>query len=66
VNIFDDMREALHDAAAYERGQAVNLRHKIPASAKTNLRTEKSAASAALTASDYQLDAFVLGGIRVE
>jgi len=26
VNIFDDMREALQDAAAYERGQAVNLR----------------------------------------
>jgi hypothetical protein len=31
VNIFDDMREALHDAAAYERGQAVNLRiTKVP------------------------------------
>lgn len=26
VNIFDDMREALRDAAAYERGEAVNLR----------------------------------------
>jgi putative transcriptional regulator len=26
VNIFDDMREALWDAAAYERGEAVNLR----------------------------------------
>ena len=26
LNIFDDMREALQDAAAYERGQAVNLR----------------------------------------
>ncbi|HYS42564.1 MAG TPA: helix-turn-helix domain-containing protein [Geobacteraceae bacterium] len=26
VKIFDDMREALHDAAAYERGEAVNLR----------------------------------------
>jgi len=26
VNIFDDMREALQDAAAYERGEAVNLR----------------------------------------
>ncbi len=26
VNIFDDMREALQNAAAYERGEAVNLR----------------------------------------
>ncbi len=26
VNIFDDMKEALRDAAAYERGEAVNLR----------------------------------------
>jgi putative transcriptional regulator len=26
VNIFDDLREALHGAAAYERGEAVNLR----------------------------------------
>jgi putative transcriptional regulator len=26
VNIFDDMREALRDAAAYERGEPVNLR----------------------------------------
>ena len=26
VNIFDDMRDALRDAAAYERGGAVNLR----------------------------------------
>ena len=26
VNIFDDMREALHDAAAFERGEALNLR----------------------------------------
>ena len=26
VNIFDDMREGLRDAAAYERGEAVNLR----------------------------------------
>jgi len=26
VNIFDDMREALRDAAAYERGEALNLR----------------------------------------
>jgi putative transcriptional regulator len=26
VNIFEDMREALRDAAAYERGEAVNLR----------------------------------------
>jgi putative transcriptional regulator len=26
VNIFDDMREALRDAGAYERGEAVNLR----------------------------------------
>jgi putative transcriptional regulator len=26
VNVFDDMRAALQDAAAYERGQAVNLR----------------------------------------
>jgi putative transcriptional regulator len=32
VNIFDDMREALHGAAAYERGEAVNLRvTRIPA-----------------------------------
>jgi putative transcriptional regulator len=31
VNIFDDMREALRDAAAYERGKAVNLRvRRIP------------------------------------
>jgi putative transcriptional regulator len=35
VNIFDDMREALHDAAAYERGEAVNLRvTRIPARPK--------------------------------
>jgi DNA-binding transcriptional regulator YiaG len=26
VNIFDDMREALRDAATYERGEPVNLR----------------------------------------
>jgi putative transcriptional regulator len=26
LNIFDDMREALQDAAAYERGESVNLR----------------------------------------
>jgi putative transcriptional regulator len=26
VNIFEDLREALSDAAAYERGAAVNLR----------------------------------------
>jgi putative transcriptional regulator len=32
VNIFDDMREALRGAAAYERGEAVNLRvTRIPA-----------------------------------
>jgi len=26
VNIFDDMREAIQDALAYERGEPVNLR----------------------------------------
>jgi putative transcriptional regulator len=26
VNIFDDMKEGLRDVAAYERGEAVNLR----------------------------------------
>jgi putative transcriptional regulator len=26
VNIFDDMKEALHGATAYERGESVNLR----------------------------------------
>ena len=26
VNIFSDMKEALHDVAAYERGEGVNLR----------------------------------------
>jgi len=26
VNIFDDMREALRDAAAYARGETINLR----------------------------------------
>jgi putative transcriptional regulator len=26
VNILDDLRESLHDAAAYERGAAINLR----------------------------------------
>lgn len=26
VNIFDDMKEALQDAAAYERGESLNLR----------------------------------------
>jgi putative transcriptional regulator len=32
VNIFDEMREALHGAAAYERGESVNLRvTRIPA-----------------------------------
>ncbi len=31
VNIFDDLREALHDAAAYARGESVNLRvTKVP------------------------------------
>jgi putative transcriptional regulator len=35
VNIFDDMKQALHDAAAYERGQAINLRvTRIPARPK--------------------------------
>lgn len=35
VNIFDDTREALQDAAAYERGESVNLRiTRIPARAK--------------------------------
>ncbi|MBZ5528715.1 MAG: helix-turn-helix domain-containing protein [Acidobacteriia bacterium] len=35
VNVFDDMREALQDAAAYERGAAVNLRvTRIPARPK--------------------------------
>ena len=35
VNIFDDMREALRDAAAYERGEVVNLRiTRIPARPK--------------------------------
>src|SRR6059058_687846 len=32
VNIFNDMREALHDVAAYERGEVVNLRvTRVPA-----------------------------------
>jgi len=32
VNIFKDMREALHDAAAYERGEVVSLRAaRVPA-----------------------------------
>ncbi|HET8925155.1 MAG TPA: hypothetical protein VFN26_19390 [Candidatus Acidoferrum sp.] len=32
VNIFSDMREALRDAGAYERGEAINLRvTRIPA-----------------------------------
>jgi putative transcriptional regulator len=32
VNIFDDLREALQGAAAYERGESVNLRvTRIPA-----------------------------------
>ena len=26
VNIFENMKQALHDAAAYERGETVNLR----------------------------------------
>ena len=35
INIFDDMREALRDTAAYERGEAVNLRvTRIPARPK--------------------------------
>ncbi len=35
VNIFDDMREALHDAAAFERGEAVDLRAtRLPARPK--------------------------------
>lgn len=35
VNIFDDMREALRDAAAYERGEVVDLRvSRIPARPK--------------------------------
>jgi DNA-binding transcriptional regulator YiaG len=32
VNIFNDMREALHDVVAYERGEVVNLRvTRVPA-----------------------------------
>jgi len=35
VNVFDDMRAALQDAAAYERGQTVNLRvTRVPARPK--------------------------------
>lgn len=35
VNIFDDLKEALQDAAAYERGHSVNLRvTRIPARPK--------------------------------
>ena len=35
INIFDDMREALRDATAYELGEAVNLRvTRIPARPK--------------------------------
>ena len=35
LNIFNDMKEALHDAAAFERGEAVNLRiTQIPARPK--------------------------------
>ena len=35
VNIFDDMKEALQDVAAYERGEPVNLRvTRIPARPK--------------------------------
>lgn len=35
VNIFEDMREALRHAAAYERGEGVNLRvTRIPARPK--------------------------------
>ena len=35
INVFDDMREALRDAAAYEGGEAVNLRvTRIPARPK--------------------------------
>ena len=31
VNFFEDMREALHDAASYEHGEPVNLRvTKVP------------------------------------
>lgn len=35
VNIFDDMKEALRDTAAYERGEAVDLRvTRVPARPK--------------------------------
>ena len=35
VDIFDDMRESLRDAAAYERGEALNLRvTRVPARPK--------------------------------
>ena len=35
ANVFDDMTEALQDAAAYERGEAVNLRvTRVPARPK--------------------------------
>jgi hypothetical protein len=37
VNIFDDMREALRQAAAYERSEKVNLRvTRIPLQPKKN------------------------------
>jgi hypothetical protein len=39
LNIFAEMREALHDDAAYERGQSVNPRvTKLPARPRTNSR----------------------------
>jgi hypothetical protein len=47
LNILDDMREALHDAAAYKRGDAVNLRvTKVPTRPKKS-PTKKSAPTAA-------------------
>lgn len=46
VNIFEDTKEALTDAAAYERGEGVNLRvTRIPRDRRT-FRPRKSGGSA--------------------
>src|SRR5260370_2139060 len=60
VNIFEDMREALQHAAAYERGEGVNLRvTRIPARPKPISPKEVRHIRQALNASQALFAAFL-------
>ena len=47
VNIFDDVKEALHDVAAHERGEPVNLRVTRIPRAQNHFSRKRSTASTA-------------------